>query len=233
MIEAQISLKNIDKSYGSHEILKNVNLDIYPKDFITIFGKSGSGKSTLLNILGTLEGYDKGEMISFSNVNPYQDKKNSMILRREKIAYLFQNFALVENMTVKENIDIALRYSDYKNDKAKIDQVLDKLGIANKINNKIYELSGGEQQRVAMARVLLKPYEILLADEPTGSLDDFNKDILIRLLQEENSKGKTVVVVSHDKDFKDISKLTFEIVDKHLEVMTWREAKNTQPYIYW
>lgn len=220
MIEAQISLKNIDKSYGSHEILKNVNLDIYPKDFITIFGKSGSGKSTLLNILGTLEGYDRGEMISFSHVNPYQDKKKSMILRREKIAYLFQNFALVENMTVKENIDIALRYSDYKNDKAKIDQVLDKLGIANKINSKIYELSGGEQQRVAMARVLLKPYEILLADEPTGSLDDFNKDILIKLLQEENSKGKTVVVVSHDKDFKDISKLTFEIVDKHLEVMT-------------
>lgn len=220
MIEAQISLKNIDKSYGSHEILKNVNLDIYPKDFITIFGKSGSGKSTLLNILGTLEGYDRGEMISFSYVNPYQDKKKSMILRREKIAYLFQNFALVENMTVKENIDIALRYSDYKNDKAKIDQALNKLGIANKINNKIYELSGGEQQRVAMARVLLKPYEILLADEPTGSLDDFNKDILIKLLQEENSKGKTVVVVSHDKVFKDISKLTFEIVDKHLEVMT-------------
>lgn len=233
MIEAQISLKNIDKSYGSHEILKNVNLDIYPKDFIMIFGKSGSGKSTLLNILGTLEGYDKGEMISFSNVNPYQDKKKSMILRREKIAYLFQNFALVENMTVKENIEIALKYSEYKNDKAKIDQVLNKLGIANKINNKIYELSGGEQQRVAMARVLLKPYEILLADEPTGSLDDFNKDILIRLLQEENSKGKTVVVVSHDKDFKDISKLTFELVDKHLEVMTWTEAKNTQPYIYW
>ena len=217
-MEAQISLKNINKTYGDHTILNNVNLDIYPKDFITIFGKSGSGKSTLLNILGTLEDYDRGSIRSFGYSDPYKDKNKSMILRRERIAYLFQNFALVDNMTVKENIDIALKYSEFKNDKEKINITLDKLGIADKLNNKVYELSGGEQQRVAMARVLLKPYDLLLADEPTGSLDTINKDILMQLFLEENAKGKTIVIVSHDKDFANISKTSYEIIDKCLEI---------------
>lgn len=231
-MEAQISLKNINKTYGDHQVLKDVNLDIYPKDFITIFGKSGSGKSTLLNILGTLEGYDSGSIESFGYSDPYKDKNKSMILRRERIAYLFQNFALVDNMTVKENIDIALKYSEFKNDKEKINVTLDKLGIADKLNNKVYELSGGEQQRVAMARVLLKPYDLLLADEPTGSLDSINKNILMQLFLEENAKGKTIVIVSHDKDFANISKTSYEIIDKCLEIKKWREVKRTQPYLF-
>ena len=232
-MKPQISLKNINKTYGDHEVLKDVNLDIYPKDFITIFGKSGSGKSTLLNILGTLEDYDSGSIKSFGYSDPYKDKNKSMILRRERIAYLFQNFALVDNMTVKENIDIALKYSEFKNDKEKINVTLDKLGIADKLNNKVYELSGGEQQRVAMARVLLKPYDLLLADEPTGSLDTINKDILMQLFLEENAKGKTIVIVSHDKDFANISKTSYEIIDKCLEIKKWREIKRTQPYLFW
>lgn len=231
-MEAQISLKNINKTYGDHTILNNVNLDIYPKDFISIFGKSGSGKSTLLNILGTLEDYDSGSIRSFGYSDPYKDKNKSMILRRERIAYLFQNFALVDNMTVKENIDIALKYSEFKNNKQEINKILDKLGIADKLNNKVYELSGGEQQRVSMARFLLKPYDVLLADEPTGSLDEFNKRILMQVLIEENRKGKSIVVVSHDKDFTSICDKTYEIIDKKLEVIKWREVKLSQPYLY-
>ena len=114
-MKPQISLKNINKTYGDHEVLKDVNLDIYPKDFITIFGKSGSGKSTLLNILGTLESYDSGSIESFGYSDPYKNVSKAMMIRRENIAYLFQNFALVDNMTVKENIDIALKYSEFKN----------------------------------------------------------------------------------------------------------------------
>ncbi|WP_099321278.1 ABC transporter ATP-binding protein [Anaerococcus sp. Marseille-P3625] len=218
-MQTQIRLENINKSYGKHKILDNLNISIYPEDFITIIGASGSGKSTLLNILGTLEDYDSGEVESFGYKDPIKDYKNSMILRREKIAYLFQNFALIENMTVKENLDIALKYSKYKNDKEKIRQILDMLGVIDKIDNKIYELSGGQQQRVAMARVLLKPYQILLADEPTGSLDKSNKDILIKILIEENKKGKTIVVVSHDMDFIKISKRAYKIIDKRLELI--------------
>ncbi len=221
-MQTQIRLENINKSYGKHKILDNLNISIYPEDFITIIGASGSGKSTLLNILGTLEDYDSGEVESFGYKDPIKDYKNSMILRREKIAYLFQNFALIENMTVKENLDIALKYSKYKNDKEKIRQILDMLGVIDKIDNKIYELSGGQQQRVAMARVLLKPYQILLADEPTGSLDKSNKDILIKILIEENKKGKTIVVVSHDMDFIKISKRAYKIIDKRLELIKWR-----------
>lgn len=218
-MQTQIRLENINKSYGKHKILDNLNISIFPEDFITIIGASGSGKSTLLNILGTLEDYDSGEVESFGYKDPVKDYKNSMILRREKIAYLFQNFALIENMTVKENLDIALKYSKYKNDKEKIRQILDMLGVIDKIDNKIYELSGGQQQRVAMARVLLKPYQILLADEPTGSLDKSNKDILIKILIEENKKGKTIVVVSHDMDFIKISKRAYKIIDKRLELI--------------
>lgn len=218
-MQTQIRLENINKSYGKHKILDNLNISIFPEDFITIIGASGSGKSTLLNILGTLEDYDSGEVESFGYKDPVKDYKNSMILRREKIAYLFQNFALIENMTVKENLDIALKYSKYKNDKEKIRQILDMLGVVDKIDNKIYELSGGQQQRVAMARVLLKPYQILLADEPTGSLDKSNKDILIKILIEENKKGKTIVVVSHDMDFIKISKRAYKIIDKRLELI--------------
>ena len=221
-MQTQIRLENINKSYGKHKILDNLNISIFPEDFITIIGASGSGKSTLLNILGTLEDYDSGEVESFGYKDPVKDYKNSMILRREKIAYLFQNFALIENMTVKENLDIALKYSKYKNDKEKIRQILDMLGVVDKIDNKIYELSGGQQQRVAMARVLLKPYQILLADEPTGSLDKSNKDILIKILIEENKKGKTIVVVSHDMDFIKISKRAYKIIDKRLELIKWR-----------
>lgn len=221
-MQTQIRLENINKSYGKHKILDNLNISIFPEDFITIIGASGSGKSTLLNILGTLEDYDSGEVESFGYKDPVKDYKNSMILRREKIAYLFQNFALIENMTVKENLDIALKYSKYKNDKEKIRQILDMLGVVDKIDNKIYELSGGQQQRVAMARVLLKPYQILLADEPTGSLDKSNKDILIKILIEENKKGKTIVVVSHDMDFIKISKRAYKIIDKRLEFIKWR-----------
>ena len=218
-MQTQIRLENINKSYGKHKILDNLNISIFPEDFITIIGASGSGKSTLLNILGTLEDYHSGEVESFGYKDPIKDYKNSMILRREKIAYLFQNFALIENMTVKENLDIALKYSKYKNDKEKIRQILDMLGVIDKIDNKIYELSGGQQQRVAMARVLLKPYQILLADEPTGSLDKSNKDILIKILIEENKKGKTIVVVSHDMDFIKISKRAYKIIDKRLELI--------------
>lgn len=218
-MQTQIRLENINKSYGKHKILENLNISIFPEDFITIIGASGSGKSTFLNILGTLEDYDSGEVESFGYKDPIKDYKNSMILRREKIAYLFQNFALIENMTVKENLDIALKYSKYKNDKEKIRQILDMLGVVDKIDNKIYELSGGQQQRVAMARVLLKPYQILLADEPTGSLDKSNKDILIKILIEENKKGKTIVLVSHDMDFIKISKRAYKIIDKRLELI--------------
>lgn len=208
---AQISLKNISKSYGNHLILKNIDLDIYEGDFICIFGKSGEGKSTLLNIIGTLENYDSGNLIICSKKNPIRSVKDSDLLRREKIAYLFQNFALVETMTVEENMMLAIKYSKVKDKARFITSALRAMGVSDKLKSKVFELSGGEQQRVAMARNMVKPFDILLADEPTGSLDYENKMIVINSLIRLNNEGKTIVVVSHDKDFEQIAKKSYLI----------------------
>ena len=113
----QISLKNVSKKYGSHIILENINLDIYEGDFICLFGKSGGGKTTLLNIMGTLDNYDTGKLICFSKEDPIKNQKTSELLRRLKIAYLFQNFALVEKMTVEENMMLAVKYNKERDKK--------------------------------------------------------------------------------------------------------------------
>ena len=216
---AQISLKNVNKSFGAHHVLKDVNLDISEGDFICIFGKSGGGKTTLLNIIGTLESYDSGEMSSFAKLNPIKKKKDCELLRRNNIAYLFQNFALVEKMTVEENMKLAVKYNKAKNKKELIQNALDKMGVGDKLKSKVYELSGGEQQRVAIARNMVKPFDIMLADEPTGSLDDENKQMVMDTLLALNKEGKTIVVVSHDKDFKKIASKSYLISEGKLEVL--------------
>lgn len=222
----QISLKNISKKYGNHKILENINLDIYQGDFICIFGKSGGGKTTLLNIIGTLEEYDEGELICFSKYNPIRNGKESELLRRYKIAYLFQNFALVDNMTVKENLNLAVKYSRSTDKKSIIKKALMDMGIEDKLKSKIFELSGGEQQRVALARNMVKPYEIMLADEPTGSLDSENKKIVIDTLVKLNKLGKTIIVVSHDKEFEKIVHKNFIIENGKLKQLEFAVEKN-------
>ena len=217
--EAQISLKNVNKSFGAHHVLNDVNIDINKGDFICIFGKSGGGKTTLLNILGTLETYDNGEMRSFEKLDPIKKKKECELLRRNNIAYLFQNFALVEKMTVEDNMKLAVKYNKAKNKKELIQNALDKMGVGDKLKSKVSELSGGEQQRVAIARNMVKPFDIMLADEPTGSLDDENKSIVIDTLLALNKEGKTIVVVSHDKDFKKIASKSYLISEGKLEVL--------------
>lgn len=221
----QISLKNISKKYGNHKILENINLDIYQGDFICIFGKSGGGKTTLLNIIGTLEEYDEGELICFSKHNPIRNGKESELLRRYKIAYLFQNFALVDNMTVQENLNLAVKYSRSTDKKSIIKKALMNMGIEDKLKSKIFELSGGEQQRVALARNMVKPYEIMLADEPTGSLDSENKKIVIDTLVKLNKLGKTIIVVSHDKEFEKIAHENYIIENGKLKQLEFAVEK--------
>ncbi|WP_353739353.1 ATP-binding cassette domain-containing protein [Thomasclavelia cocleata] len=167
-------------------------------------GVSGSGKSTLLNIIGLLDKADSGDVILFGekNIKPFSRKAEKML--REKIGYLFQNFALVENETVEYNLKLAL--DNIKADKKeKIKEVLKEVQLEGYENKKIYKCSGGEQQRVAIARLLLKQCDLILADEPTGSLDESNREIIIKLLKRMQDSGKTIVVVSHDPVFKDIA----------------------------
>ncbi len=192
-----ILLKGVSKKYGNKTVLNNFSMHICPGEFVAIVGPSGCGKSTLLNIIGLLEPFDKGvvEINKEKNIRPQSRKATNFL--RTTISYLFQNFALVDEETVFYNLKLALRY--VKGDKEKlISQALKKVGLVGYEKKKIYQLSGGEQQRVAMARILLKPAKIILADEPTGSLDANNRDLIITMLQMLRQEGKTILVVTHD-----------------------------------
>ena len=206
-----IGLKDVSKKFDDKIILDSISLNIHKGDFICLYGKSGCGKTTLLNIIGTLENYNDGSVEIFNKLDPIKHPKASLKLRREKIAYLFQNFALVEKMTVEENLKLALKYNKVKNKKELIKEVLSEMGILDKLKAKVFKLSGGEQQRVALARNMLKPYEIMLADEPTGSLDEENKKVVIETLLNLNRQGKTIVIVTHDKDFLKVAKKVYLI----------------------
>lgn len=199
-----ISLKNIDKAFEKNQVLSEFNLDIEEKEFVCIMGESGSGKSTLLNIIGLLDRPDSGLLTINNKKNPKINSREGIYLLRNVISYLFQNYGLVESETVDYNLKLAMRFLRLnKKEKAKqIENALERMGLEKIINRKVYCLSGGEQQRVALAKVMLKPSRIILADEPTGSLDSGNKEIVMEFLKTQNKEGKTVVLVTHDDTIK-------------------------------
>ncbi|MBZ9693431.1 ABC transporter ATP-binding protein [Clostridium sp. M14] len=196
-----IEIKNLCKNYGRKPILDNFSLSIEQGDFVAIMGESGKGKSTLLNIIGLLENYNSGTIIIDGEKNIKPNSLKSTKILRNKLSYLFQNFALIENESVNYNLQLALKYVDKpkKEKQHMIDSALTKVGLKGYEKYKIYELSGGEQQRIAIARLILKPSKIILADEPTGSLDADNRDAVISLLRDLNNDGKTILLVTHDK----------------------------------
>lgn len=195
-----ISIVNLYKKIGSKEVFNNFSLDIAKGELVAIVGPSGSGKTTLLNIMGLIEDEFSGTYSFEGNNNIKINSGKSQKIIREKISYLFQNFALIDNETVKYNLLLALKYvnCDKKEKIQKIKIVLEQLGLEEKLDSKVSELSGGEQQRIAVARVILKPSCLVLADEPTGSLDTTNRDNIIQLLKQMNQNGKTIVIVTHD-----------------------------------
>jgi len=196
-----IELNSISKKYGSKKILDQFTLKIVENEILAITGPSGHGKTTILNIIGLLENYDNGELVIDGQKNIKANSAKATKVLREKIGYLFQNFALVDDETVFYNLNLALRYVQ-KSKKEKNELILKALrdvGLEGFEKRKVYELSGGEQQRVAIARIILKPCKVILADEPTGSLDEENRDLILDLLKDLNKNGKTIVLVTHDK----------------------------------
>lgn len=188
-----IEIKEISKAFGEHVIFKGLDLNIEKGEFVVFCGPSGCGKTTLLNIIGGLEKIDEGSLIvDGMDISGKRPKKDYYLT---KVGFLFQNFAILENKTVKENIELV-------QNKARtgitIGEALEKVGLKDKENEKVYKLSGGEQQRVAVARLLFKKCDIVLADEPTGSLDRANGDNILKLLHMLNDMGKTIVLVTHD-----------------------------------
>ncbi len=193
-----VQFNHLYKKYNNNLVLNNINLIVESEDFLIINGTSGCGKSTLLNIIGLLDEPSQGDFILFDEKAPKPFSKKAEKLLKNKIGYLFQNFALVDNETVKYNLEMIMD-NHIKDKDILIKDALKKVGLENYETKKIYECSGGEQQRIAICRLLLKPCELILADEPTGSLDNINKEIVMKLLDDMHKAGKTIIVVTHDK----------------------------------
>ena len=185
-----IDLLNVSKSFGSKKIFTDLNLTFESGKSYALIGGSGSGKSTLLNIIGRLEKIDSGNVL-VDKQDIWKIKERTFF--KNTVGYVFQNYSLIENKTVYDNLKLITK------DKKIITDVLEKVGLSSDyLHQKIYELSGGQAQRVAIARMLMKPRKIILADEPTGALDgEIGKEI-IRLLLNERDEDKYVIIATHD-----------------------------------
>lgn len=194
-----IELKHINHSFGNHRILEDFSMNVEDQELLAITGPSGSGKSTLLNILGLLMKPDQGEMIHFGYKNVKPNTHRALQVLRNEIGYLFQNYALIDSATVRENMAIALKYSKVKDKKGAMQEALKEVGLIDKEDAKVSTLSGGEQQRLAMARLIVKPCRVILADEPTGNLDEDNSLRIVNLFKRMQDSGKSIVIVTHQQ----------------------------------
>lgn len=185
-----IEIVNVTKKYGSKEIFTDLNLTFEAGKSYALIGGSGSGKSTLLNIIGRLEKIDSGKVL-VDKQDIWKIKERTYF--KNTIGYVFQNYSLIENKTVYDNLKLLNK------DKKIISEMLEKVGLSRDyLKHKIYELSGGQAQRVAIARMLMKPRKIILADEPTGALDSEIGNEIINLLLSETTKNYYVIIATHD-----------------------------------
>lgn len=199
-------MNNISRVYRSETIqthaLRDFSLNVKEGEFVAVTGPSGSGKSTFLNIAGLLDNFDQGDyLLDGISVNGLDDSQLSR-LRNEKIGFIFQNYNLIPDYSIFDNVDMPLRYRGFKRveRKERVEHALEKVGLAARLDYLPSQLSGGQQQRVAIARALAGSPKILLADEPTGNLDSLMARQVMELLHKLNQDGTTIIMVTHDPD---------------------------------
>lgn len=220
-----IQVNDISKIYGSGEsqviALNHVNMTIHAGDFVSIMGPSGSGKSTFLHLVSGLDQPSSG-YVRYGDTNIHQgnDRELSMF-RRQKIGFIFQQFNLLPVLTAKENILMPLLLDKKQPDESYLEQLVNLLGIKERLTHLPHELSGGQQQRVAIARALIAQPEIIFADEPTGNLDRKNGSEVMKILCDIQEKlGKTLVIITHDNHIAEMADRHFSIVDGELMEVT-------------
>lgn len=218
-----ITVKDLKKTYNngklSVEVLKGINLTVQKGEYIAIMGPSGSGKSTLLNILGCLDLLSSGEYIlEDKNIINLSDNKLSEI-RCEKIGFVFQSYNLLAKLSSIENVELPAMYrgTKYSIRKKRAKELLEMVGLKDRINHRPNELSGGQKQRVAIARALINNPSIILADEPTGNLDSKSSEEILQIFRQLNDLGVTIIMVTHEEDVAQHTKRIVRLKDGIIE----------------
>ena len=202
--EVLLEVKNVSKIYGDLHALKEVSFQVRKGELVAIMGSSGSSKSTMMNIIGCMDKPSIGEVI-LDGQDITKESQNSLTkIRREKIGLIFQQFHLIPYLTALENVMVAQYYHSIPDEQEAL-QALERVGLKDRAKHLPSQLSGGEQQRVCIARALINSPEIILADEPTGNLDEVNEKIVIEILKQLHKEGATIVVVTHDLDVGNVA----------------------------
>ena len=214
-----LKLHNLSKIYRTDDVetlaLNNVNIEIAEGEFVAIMGPSGCGKSTLLNTIGMLDSPSEGHFIfngeDISGLNENQLAE----IRKRNVGFIFQNFNLIDELTVQENIELALLYHNIpaKERQKRVVAVMDRVGIAHRAKHMPSQLSGGQQQRVAVARAVVGNQKVILADEPTGNLDSAHGQEVMEMLQKLNAEGTTIIMVTHSPSHADYARRTINLFD--------------------
>ncbi len=198
-MSAVLELKNIGKRFGDVVALEGINLAVHQGEWVSIMGPSGSGKSTLLNILSLMDHPSNGEYLLLGEESGSLNEQQQLLVRREKIGLIFQQFHLIPYLNALENVMIA-QYYHSSIDEEDARKALERVGLSHRLTHRPSELSGGEQQRLCIARALINEPEIVLADEPTGNLDAQNEEIILELFCKLRSEGKTLVLITHNPE---------------------------------
>ncbi|MDP4089154.1 MAG: ABC transporter ATP-binding protein [Bacillota bacterium] len=229
-----ISMSNIEKVYkmGSNIIkaLDSVNLSIRKGEYVAVVGPSGAGKSTLMNIIGCLDVPTGGEYILDGLNTKCSDNKLAEI-RNKKIGFIFQNYNLLPRLDILQNVELPLQYQGYsgKKSREKAVEVLERVGLGDHVKHKPNELSGGQMQRVAIARALVTGPQIILADEPTGSLDSRTGKEVLGMLADLNKEGNTIIIITHDREIASSAKRMITVRDGRITSDTFKGSMAIQP----
>ena len=225
-----LKLSNITKSFGKLQVLKGISLTIGDGEIVSIVGPSGAGKTTLLQVMGSLDKPDSGKVLYDGVELSRMRDKEAAAFRNRHIGFVFQFHQLLPEFTASENIMIPCLIAGMTKNtaKARADLLLDTLGLSERGNHKPSELSGGECQRIAVARALANEPDVILADEPSGSLDTRNKEELHRLFFELREKfGQTFVIITHDETLSEITDRTIRLIDGKFNLLSFADGRGT------
>ena len=228
-----ISLSKLNKSYSNEYIqtlaLQNIDMDVFPGEFISIMGPSGCGKSTLMSTLGLLDSFDSGSYLLNSTDTSKLNVDQRAKIRNKHIGFVFQSFNLIDTLNVADNIALPLQYQNVSNKEisSKVDLALEQVDLLSRAKHFPAQLSGGQQQRVAIARAIVTNPALILVDEPTGNLDSQNGDQVMKLLMDLNKLGTTIIMVTHDTRYARCASRQIQLIDGEIVMENQQDKVGT------